>query len=102
MKCSQTGKSAEAGRVETRNQASVSIQSYLWRSPGLVDPQHPAKAGPGKTTERRRVQTVTGADLGEADLILEIIGGSTHPRALMIPKIVDYALEEVEYQKMRR
>jgi hypothetical protein len=67
-----------------------------------VDPQHPAKAGPGTTDERRRVQTVTGADLGEADLILEIIGGSTHPRALMIPKIVDYALEEVEYQKMRR
>jgi hypothetical protein len=80
MKCSQTGKSAEAGRVETRNQASVSIQSYRWRSPGLVDPQHPAKAGPGKTTERRRVQTVTGADLGEAHLSSNQGVGSSKPR----------------------
>jgi hypothetical protein len=31
----------------------------------LVDQQHPAKAGTGTTDERRRVQTVTGADLGE-------------------------------------
>jgi hypothetical protein len=34
-----------------------------------VDQQHPAKVGPGKTAERRRVQTVTGEDLGEVDLM---------------------------------
>jgi hypothetical protein len=42
-----------------------SVRSCLWRSPDLVDQQHPAKAGPGKTAERGRVQAVTGADLGE-------------------------------------
>jgi hypothetical protein len=33
-----------------------------------VDQEHLAKAGPGKTNERRRVQTVTGADPGKAVL----------------------------------
>ena len=33
----------------------------------MVDQQHPAKAGPGKTDERRGFQAVTGEDLGEKD-----------------------------------
>ena len=45
------------------------VRPCLWRTPDLVDQQHSAKAGPGKTTERRRVQAVTGADLGEEDLM---------------------------------
>ena len=90
MGCSQTGKNAEAGRVEKKHPVSLSIRSCFWRSPGLVDQQHPAKAGPGKTDERRRVQAVSGADLGEADLMLEIIARCSYPRAITIPKIVAY------------
>lgn len=37
----------------------------IWRSSGLVDQQRLQKARPCKTTERRRVQEVTGADLAE-------------------------------------
>ena len=42
-----------------------SVCPCLWRSPGLVDQQRLQEARPGKTNERGRVQTVTGADLGE-------------------------------------
>ena len=45
-----------------------------------MDQQHPAKAGPGKTSERRRVQAVTGADLGEKDLVQHCAAErSSHP-----------------------
>ena len=44
------------------------VRPCLWWSPDLVDQRHSAKAGPGKTVERRGVQAGTGADLGEETL----------------------------------
>jgi hypothetical protein len=57
-----------AGSLLYEQQTPRSVCPCLWRSPGLVDHQHPAKAGPGKTDEREGVQAVTGADLGKAPL----------------------------------
>ena len=45
-----------------------SVCPCLWRFSDLVDQRHPAKAGLGKTPERRGVQAGTGADLGEESL----------------------------------
>ena len=79
-----------------------SVCSCLRRSPGLVDQQHPAKAGPGKTDERRGVQTVSGADLGKADLKVGFIASFTFRRTIKIPKIVVYPSTEVGFQKLQR
>jgi hypothetical protein len=67
-----------------------------------VDQQHPAKAGPGKTDERRGVQTVSGADLGKADLKVGFIASFTFRRTIKIPKIVVYPSTEVGFQKLQR
>ena len=48
--------------------ATWAVCPGLWRTPNQVDQQHPAPARPGTADERRRVQAVTGADLGEANL----------------------------------
>ena len=48
-----------------------SVRTGLWRSSGLVDTQHPAEAGPGKTFERGRVPQVPGPDLDEGVLTAE-------------------------------
>ena len=82
--------------------ATGAVRPGLWRAPGLVDPQHPAKAGPGKTTERRRVQTVTGTDLGEAALMRAFITSVTDPEGIMIPKIAADHSTEAGFQKLQR
>jgi hypothetical protein len=67
-----------------------------------VDQHNLQKARPGTTDERRRVQTVAGADLGEADMKDGFITSYTFRRAIKIPKIVAYPSTEVGFQKLQR